>query len=160
MKKAIIYSLLLSLIFMLVCTVNAAYAKDYRGHKEQPHGGSKYESMVFHKAHLILENEKELGLTDEQVMKIKKIKIDTKKALIKQKAEIELIGVDIKEQLWSDKIDVAVITPLVNKKYELKKAKSLSIITALAQLKDVLTAEQKEKMKTLCKKHKEMPKKK
>ena len=151
MKKKLVVGLSL-LMVMMVCGVAVAQADHGMGC--QGKGKSGLDKKIFMKAHMLLMNEDELGLTDEQVTKIKNLKMGTKKSLIKQEAEIALLGVDIKSKLWEDTIDVAAITPLVNKKYELKKQKTLSIITAYAQLKNILTAEQKEKMKGLYKKHK------
>ena len=54
---------------------------------------------------------------------------------------------DIKEAMWSDNLDLEAINTLIDKKYDLKKAKAKSSIADYAELKGILTEEQKAKMK-------------
>ena len=49
----------------------------------------------FHMAHVIFENQSELGFSAENLSKVKDLKINTKKSLIKATAEIDTIAVDI-----------------------------------------------------------------
>ena len=116
-------------------------------------GGHKkgLDSKVLKKAHMILKNKEELGLSEEQVEKIKNLKIETKKSLVKQKAEIEILGIDIKAKLWEDAINTEAVNKLIDQKYELKKAKAKSLVEALASLKNILTDEQKTKLKEVYK---------
>ncbi len=104
------------------------------------------------KAGFILKNGEELALTPKQEEDIKNLKAETKKALIKNQAEIEVIEVDIETALWMDAIDTAAVNVLVDKKYELKKEKTKMLVNALANLKNILTPEQKTKLKGLYKK--------
>lgn len=150
MKHSIIIPAVLMLSIFLIAP--ASYAK--KGKCDGHHGQKGKQEMklgekFFHKAHLIVMNHDELGLTKEVVKEIKKLKVATKKSLIKQKAEIDLIAVDIKSSLYEDKIDVAATTVLVDKKYELKKAKAKSIVQAFADLKGKLSDEQMKKLKGL-----------
>ncbi|MFC1576484.1 Spy/CpxP family protein refolding chaperone [Candidatus Omnitrophota bacterium] len=104
------------------------------------------------KAKIMLSNKDELGLTDAQVKKVKELKVKTKKDLIKKKAEIDIVALDIKAQMWEDPIDTATINKLIDKKYNLKKEKAKSLVDAYATLKGLLTEEQKAKMKEVYKK--------
>jgi len=97
-------------------------------------------------------NQDELGLSDEQTKKIKDLSLKTEKNLISSDAEIDTIAADIKAEMWTDSIDTASIGKLVDKKYDLKKEKVKSLITAYATLKGMLTEEQKGKLKELYKK--------
>ena len=47
-------------------------------------------SKFFHMAHTIFENQAELGFSEENLRKVKDLKINTKKSLIKSTAEITL----------------------------------------------------------------------
>ena len=107
---------------------------------------------MFNKAHFLFKNKEELELTDKQVEEIKDLKISTKKDLIRKKAEIEILALDIKAQMYGDAIDTKAINELIDKKYELKKAKTKSLVEAYAALKKVLTKDQKKKIKELYKK--------
>ena len=142
------------LIFCLGLLMPAAYA---RGDKKMQGHQAGFENKIFLKAHMMLKNQEELGLSAAQIKKIKKIKIDIKKDLIQRKAKIDLIVVDIKAQMWEDKINTKAINKLIDQKYELKKAKAKSLLQAYVSLKKILTDEQKERLKEFfkaCKKKK------
>ncbi len=104
------------------------------------------------KAHFFLKNKEELGLTDEQVKEIKDLKIAAKKAKIANKAEIASLDVDIKAKMWESPMDTAATDELIDRKYELKKEKAKASIRTHARLRNILTEEQKQKMKGLRKK--------
>jgi Spy/CpxP family protein refolding chaperone len=127
-----------------------AHAYD-RGKAKKSHSKSDkgLKEKFFHKAHFMLKNKKKLGLSTEQVKKIKDLKIKTKKDLIKRKASIDIIAIDVKVQLWEDVINAKAVNSLIDKKYELKKAKAKSLVGAYVALKNVLTEEQKEDLKAL-----------
>ena len=114
------------------------------------------DDKIYYKAKFMLMNEEELDLSDKQVDTIKDIKMATKREMVKKKAEIGLVKLDIKEKLYEDKVDPAAIDPLIDKKYDLKKAKAKYLVGQYAELKDVLTEKQKDQMKSLwrasCKK--------
>lgn len=112
------------------------------------------DSKLYEKAHLILTNEEELGLSDAQVEKIKELKITTKKDIITKDASIDIIAVDIKAEMWKDPVNVDKINKLIDKKYDIKKEKTKTIVKACADIKDVLTKDQKAKLKGICKKEK------
>ena len=105
----------------------------------------------FHFAHLVLENREELGLSEEDARKIKELKIRTKKDLIRDKAEIEILAVDIFAKLWDEKADLEGINKLLDKKYDLKREGAKKFIQAFVTLKGSLTKEQMKKAKAICK---------
>ena len=96
-----------------------------------------------------MKNKDELKLSDNQITGIKNLKVNAKKNLIRKKAEIDVISVDIKSKLWDETIDVSGINKLVDQKYDLKKEKTKSLIAAYAELKKILSKEQKEILKEL-----------
>jgi Spy/CpxP family protein refolding chaperone len=65
------------------------------------------------------------------------------------KAEIKVITVDIQSHLKQKKIDAAAVNALIDKKYDLKKAGSKTLVDAYAQLKTVFTDPQQEKAKEI-----------
>ncbi len=137
------------LVCVLTCGVflSAAYAESC-GKKGDSHRGQSKDKF-FHKAHKILANKEELRLTDEQSAKIKALKLSTKKDLIMKKAEIEVIALDIKAQLWQDTVDIAAVNKLIDEKYEIKKAKTKALVAAQVALKDTLTEKQRKELKEL-----------
>lgn len=139
----------LVLVLTLALLMPAAYAEKGKGMGDCHQG---IEEKVSYKTRLFLKNQEELGLSDEQIKKIKDLNLQTMKDSIKAKAEIEIIALDIKAKMQEETIDTAAINKLIDEKYELKKAKAKSSVKAYAGLKNILTKEQKEKLKGLFKK--------
>ena len=156
MRKKIIV-ILVSVLF-LAASSSISFAHQSSWKKSKGRYG-KLEEKIEAKAHMFLKNKEELGLSDEQVQQIKALKLQAKKESIKQNAEIEVIGLDIKSQMWEDVIDAQAISVLIDKKYEIKKGMAKSLINVYAELKTILTDRQKTKLKELYKKCKTEDKK-
>jgi len=135
--------LLLACLVITSTVSMACPGDDHKGGKR----GDGLEKKILHKLHLVITNQDELNLSDTQVAKIRELKINTKKHLIRRNAEIDLIGVDMKSKLWDDVIDEKAIGQLIDQKYELKKGKAKDLIHALVTLKNTLTKEQNKKLK-------------
>jgi len=110
-----------------------------------------FTEKFFHFAHSILENHEELGLTDENVKKIRDLKISTKKSLIRNTAEAELLTLDIMVNLYAEKPEISEINKLVDKKFDVKKVGMKKVIAAFVGIKKMLSEEQIKKMKAICK---------
>lgn len=108
-------------------------------------------SKFFCTAHGILENKSELGLSDEVFRKVKDLKINTKKELIKARAEIEISAVDIMAKMWEESADIAEINKLIDKKYTLKKESMKMLVSAFLSLKKLVSKEQFHKLCALRK---------
>lgn len=130
-----------------------------KGGDKSCHRDGNFEDEFCDKAMMILKSQEELGLSDEQVKKIKDLKMLVKKDLIRKKADIDILAIDIKSAMREDVIDVNAVNALIDKKYEIKKEKAKSLVAALAVLKTLLTEEQRKKLKTLCGKEKGKKKK-
>ena len=115
------------------------------------HNKCCFAEKFFHFAHSILENHEELGLTNVDVKKIRDLKIGTKKGLIRNTAEAELLMVDIISSLYQDKPNISEINKLVDKKFEIKKAGMKKLIAAFVGIKKLLSKEQMKQMKAICK---------
>ena len=149
MNKKVVIASLLAVALMLNVTAFEAWAYG-EGKGKKCYKG--LEKKFFYKAHMILKNRDELGLSDKQVKKIKDLKIETKKDLIRKNAEIDIVALDIKAAMHGDQIDTALVNKLIDKKYDLKKEKTKSLVGACAAVKGTLTREQKDKLKGLWKK--------
>lgn len=104
------------------------------------------DEMFYHKVHLIAKNAVELGLSDEQIQKIKTLNLNTKKSIIKSDADVELLVLDIEAGLGKDEIDVNSLNALIDKKYNLKSQEVKTLVGAYADLKKVLSKEQMKKL--------------
>jgi Spy/CpxP family protein refolding chaperone len=146
MKYKIIGVISLLAFFLVTTSPFMAYAESS---KKGVHHGAGLVEKIFHKFYFLIANQDELNLSDAQVAKIKSTKISAKKDLIKRKAEIDLVSIDIKSILWEDTIDKEKINKLIDQKYELKKEKAKALINAYAELKNILSDEQKKKCKDI-----------
>jgi len=100
-------------------------------------------------AHFVLKNQDELELTEEQVTQIMIIKADAKKDAIQRQAELDIIDVDIRSQLWENEINEEEVLTLVTKKCQVLEAKQKTAVQSYISLKGILTGEQKEQVKQL-----------
>ena len=144
-KRVLALFLILTLVFSVMAI--ETYAKNMGGHSKKG-----LENKFSCKVHMSLANMEELGLSDKQDAKIRDLKINAKKDLIRKNAEIEILALDIKEAMCGDTIDTKAVNKLIDKKYELKKEKTKSQVAAYAALKGTLTDDQKAKMKDIWKK--------
>ena len=144
-KRLIVFMLVVC--FALLTTDLYAEHGMMQGKMKGSHGD--FSDKVCKKAMMILKNQEELGLSDEQVKKIKGLKVSTRKDLIRKKADIDIVALDIKSALWEDEVDLATVNALIDRKYDLKKEKAKSLVAAYAALKGILTEEQRDKLKTL-----------
>ncbi|NQT90729.1 MAG: Spy/CpxP family protein refolding chaperone [Candidatus Omnitrophica bacterium] len=148
MKGRAVAVAFLALVLSLSLMV-PAYADHGKDSKGQCKGmGDK----ISYKAGIMLKNKEELGLSDKQVAQIKDLKHQAKRDAIMQKAEIDVLGLDIKAKLHEDPIDTDAVNKLVDKKYDLKKAKTKAMIADCAKLQSILTDKQKADLKALWKK--------
>ncbi len=153
MRKRLMAIAAAVLVTILAVAIAISFADEYGCKESKGHYG-KSKSEVESKAYKILKYGEELRLSDIQIDKIKELLLKSKKDAIKQDAEIEVITLDIKSQMRADNIDTEVINTLIDKKYELKKAKAKSSMAAYIQLKSILTNKQKGRLKKLYKKGK------
>ena len=139
--------LLLLVVFSSMCLMpQAVYADGKKMGYDQKEG---LEGKFCYKVKFMMKNKEELGLSDKQVAQIKDLKYSTKKELIKQNAEIDLAKLECESKLYEDKLDVAAMDQLIEKKYDLKKAKAKYLVSQYAKLKTVLTDDQMKKMKSM-----------
>jgi len=139
---------IVALVLMFSFSQNA-FSKGSCGKKSSHCKSSKSKSAC--KAYFYIKNSDELGLKDEQIDKLKALGFAAKKDLIKRKAEIEVIAIDIMALKHADTVDLAAINKLIDKKYDLKKEKAKAMVASEVQIKNVLTDSQKEKVKDLWK---------
>lgn len=144
LKKCVVFAAVILISFAMVS--GQVYAGGKGCGKKQG-----LDDKFYKKAHMILMNQEELGLTDDQAKQIKDLKINTKKSVIKTNAEIELITLDAKVLLYEDKIDTKKLDALIDKKYDIKKEKAKTLVQSMATLKGFLTPEQMSKLKELYK---------
>ncbi|MDP8213050.1 MAG: Spy/CpxP family protein refolding chaperone [Candidatus Zapsychrus exili] len=116
------------------------------------HGKKSMENMFEKKIKIIFKAKEELGITDDQMEQIKAIKMDVKKEIIMKQADIDVAALDIKAEMYKDKVDLKSVNKIIDKKYDAKKSKAKATVAACVKLKGILTEEQKSKLKEMKKK--------
>lgn len=150
MKRTIAKVGIASLLLMLALSFAQVYANEF--HKGKGEGGpGDLEDVFFAKARMIQENQKELGLTADKIEAIKKLEIETQKAIVKQDADIQIASIDLMAKLHEYPIDVNTADKLIDQQYDLKKTKAKELVDAIAKLKGSLTREQYDMLKQLWK---------
>src|SRR3989338_10203110 len=104
------------------------------------------------KAHFYLENAQEIGLSDDQIAQIKAIKIDAKKAAIRQGADMEIFELDIKEKMSAPAVDVEGLNAMIDQVSADMASSAKTSVASYAKLKAVLSADQVKKAKEIWKK--------
>lgn len=146
---------------------SSAYAESADGHSMGMEG--RYQHGAMHKeesqcpvagkfmmkSHFLLENQKELGLTGDQVKSIKDLKLQVEKDSIRQTADMKVFMLDLNSKLEEDKIDVEGTNALIDKGFAAATAGAKSNLEAYAKLKGLLTPDQVTKMKELFQSKKE-----
>jgi Spy/CpxP family protein refolding chaperone len=104
-------------------------------------------SYTAHYLHHLFKHQKEIGLTDEQVTKLKALSLDFDKARIKHHADIEIAERELAALAHDEKADLTAIET------KLKEVKALEVTAQLAAIKTkrealaLLTPEQRDKEK-------------
>lgn len=88
-------------------------------------------------------HEESMGITQEQMEKIKDIKHKAVKEMIQLTADKDIIYVDLKSAMWKEKINVSEINKLIDQKYAVKVKLAKKYVKAIGDVQDVLTEEQR-----------------
>lgn len=127
------------------------YGKD--GYGGGQHGGMRGHGMgMMHSStgHLIrhlLKHEKEIGLTDEQVTKLKSMQLDLDKLRIKSEADIQIAERELKALVDDEKSDLGAIEGKLKQSEDFQISLRLASIKARRDVLALLTPEQRGKEK-------------
>ncbi len=147
MNKKLIAGLSVLLVVLGASTDAFAYGGGHHGGRMG--GGNELSGMFFFKAHKVLEMKKELGLSAEQVEAVRNLKLDVKKALIRHRANIDILNIDLYSQLKNDTKNTAVITKLIDEKFEIQKSEAMFLTESYVKLNGTLNDKQLETLKSL-----------
>ncbi len=143
------------LIAILAFPASLSYA-DHGG--QCPAGKGGYQCPItekfMKKAHFILENKDEIGLTEEQVKTIKDLKLKVKKGAIKQGADLEMMMLDLEGKMSEDQVDVEGINAMIDEGFSSMSGATKEVVSDYAKLKGTLTPEQMTKLKSIWAKKK------
>ncbi|MBI5102833.1 MAG: periplasmic heavy metal sensor [Nitrospirae bacterium] len=103
--------------------------------------------------HMMMEKLASLGLDDRQKEEIKGIHLKTKKEMIRKKADIKVAGIELKEILGKETVDLQAAEAKVKQLESLKTEMKMTHIRTHEEVKSKLTPEQRKKfneMKGMC----------
>ena len=118
------------------------------GHGKMGHGGHDQEDQDDHSGHYLkhlLKHAKEIGLTPEQVSKVKAIQLDFKRSEARLEADVKIAKLDLQALMEDEKADLNVIQAKVE---QLKKAEGACLFAAIKSKRTataLLTPDQREK---------------
>ncbi|MDP1769941.1 MAG: periplasmic heavy metal sensor [Nitrospirota bacterium] len=147
----------LASIFALTVGVNGVWANEpgygKEGHAEGGHGsmGGHGAGMMHNSTgHLIrhlLKHEKEIGLTAEQVAKLKDMQLNLDKTRIKSEADIQVAERELKALTEDEKSDLGAIEAKLKQSGDLQAGLRMTAIKAKRDVLALLTPEQRTKEK-------------
>ncbi len=127
-------------------TVSPLFADE--GHGKMGHGGHDQEEQDDHSGHYLkhlLKHAKEIGLTPEQVGKLKAIQLDFKRSEARLEADAKVAKLELHALLEDEKADLAAIQAKVE---QLKKAEGACLFEGIKSKRTataLLTPDQREK---------------
>lgn len=98
---------------------------------------------------MVLMNREKLGLTTQQVNSFRKFGMDSRRAAIRSHADLQIAKLDLMTLRWSDPVDMGKIEAKVREIEKFKGDGQIAAIRTADAAKAQLTAEQREKLKSL-----------
>ncbi len=120
-----------------------------RAHTMSRHGGHGHGNMTSHLIRHLLKNKQELGLTDEQITKLRAVALDADRARIRAEAEVKVSKRELRAMMWDEKAQLPAIEAKVKEKESFEATVQIIGIRAGRELIGVLTPEQQAKQKAL-----------
>jgi periplasmic protein CpxP/Spy len=146
-------------VFALTVGISTVWANEPGYYGKEGHGGSGHSSMGGHgtnmmhnsTGHLIrhlLKHEHDIGLTPEQVTKLKEIQLNLDKVRIKTEADIQVAERELKALTEDEKLDLGAIESKLKQSGDLQVGLRMASLKARRDVYAILTPEQRAKEKT------------
>lgn len=144
MKKRLLFlSLLLAGVFMSAAIDASACTACHKKESDQNECKMAELKSV---GKLLWSNKDFLGLTQEQLDKIKDIKHSALKDLIRLNAEVEVLEIDLHSEMWEPLIAVETVNGLLEQKFAVKNKIAKTFVQAVADMQQVLSEDQRAKV--------------
>lgn len=98
---------------------------------------------------MVLMNRQELGLTTQQVDSLRTLGMDFRRAAIRRHGDLQIAKLDFMSLRWSDPVDMGKIEAKVREIEKFKGDGRIAAIRTVEAARAQLTAEQREKLKSL-----------
>jgi Spy/CpxP family protein refolding chaperone len=111
------------------------------------HGLSGHGGMSGHLLHHLLRHKQELGLTDDQVAKLRTLSLDQDRARIRAHADMLVAKRELRALAWDDSAELSAIEAKIKESEALEATLKFMAVKGRRELKGVLTPEQRAKLK-------------
>lgn len=144
----IVLTLLLTLVFALTALAQSEEMpmKEHREGHGQMMGLCGKDELVSIMG-MCIEHTEFMGLTNDQIMKLKHIQIEVLKRQARFKADLQIAEIELMEFMEVKGFDMAKASSAVKKIVEVKTAHYLEMLKTTQEMRAVLTEEQFNKMK-------------
>ena len=99
---------------------------------------------------MCMEHADKMGLTDDQMMKMKPLHREMQKKQIRSKANLKIAEIELMEIMEVKDFDLDKATSAVKKIEDMKTAQHLEMLKAMKDMRAILTDEQFKKMHKMC----------
>jgi protein CpxP len=113
------------------------------------HDMSGHKGITSHLLRNLLKHQQDLGLTDDQVTKLKVLALDQDRARIRAHADVQVAERELRALVADEKTELSVIEAKVKERESFEGKLSFMGIKAKRELYAMLTPEQREKQKAL-----------
>jgi periplasmic protein CpxP/Spy len=139
-------------VFALTLGMSTVWANE-PGYGKEGHGGGGHGSSMMHNStgHLIrhlLKHEQDIGLTAEQVTKLKEMQLNLDKIRIKTEADIQVAERELKALTEEEKSDLGAVEAKLKQSADLQVGLRMTSIKARRDVYALLTPEQRAKEKS------------
>ncbi len=145
-----------TLFGLLGFTSSLAWADGWHGHRAgghgygmEQHGEQHYGGRHSHMLHHLLRHQKDIGLTDEQVGKLKVLALDQDRAKIRAHADVMVAERELKALVWDEKADLSAIQAKLKERATFEANLRFMEVKGRRELLAVLTSEQRDKLKAM-----------
>lgn len=149
MFRRILWVVAVSLFLISAMAGPAAADRDHAPMKtyEGGFGMGEHHQTAGHLFRHLLKHQKEIGLSPEQVTKLKGLQMDFTRARIRAEADISVAEAELAALMEDEKADLASLEGKVKQSEALRSTLRMAVIKAKRDALAVLTPEQREKQK-------------
>jgi len=109
--------------------------------------------MMMGDDHPMAEHFADLGLDEKQKEALKALRSRMMKEMVKKRADVQLAGIELKDLLDKDPVDMKAVETAAKKRDSLKTEMFLAQVKAHEEMKSLLTADQKKRLKEMMGSH-------
>ncbi len=97
----------------------------------------------------VMMHAEELGISEEQVQKLRTRHIEAKKQMIRLGSQVKIAMIDVKDAVMREDMDLGAATAAIQEVAKLKAEKFTAMVQAIHDMREILTPEQRKKVKEM-----------